>query len=154
MRKKLLVAILTTIAANTLFSCSESIAPRDEAKTKPFDGLVRNPATDMQALPPMEVDLSATPGTVTVGSIPFVEGVIADISITGLISLQSEDVAWPIHYSGSLDPAGVGVPNGSCHLDAKLYFSKLVAGSIPSSLPCLIPRTMADYSIRALIGGT
>ena len=66
MTKKLMVAVLTTSAAIALLSCSDSIAPRDEAKKETFDGLVRNPATDMQALPPMEVDLSAAPGTVTV----------------------------------------------------------------------------------------
>jgi hypothetical protein len=85
---------------------------------------VKKPVADMQALPPMEVDLSAQPGTITVGSIPFVEGVIADISISGLISLASDSRAYPINYSGSLDPAGVGVPYGSCLLDAKLFFSK------------------------------
>jgi hypothetical protein len=102
----------------------------------------------------MEVDLSAQPGTITVGSIPFVEGVIADISISGLISLASDSRAYPINYSGSLDPAGVGVPYGSCLLDAKLFFSKLVLGSLGGGPSCLIPRTMSDYSTRALIGGT
>jgi hypothetical protein len=145
--------LLLLSATVPLLSCSDSIAPRDGTRSKTFAERVKNPATDMQALPPMEVDLSATPGTITVGSIPFVEGVIADISITGLIHLQSEDVAWPIHYTGDLDPAGVGVPNGSCLLDAKLYFSKLVSGGLGGGPSCLIPRTMADYTTRALIGG-
>ena len=122
MRRHSLLAVLAFSSCVTLFSCSDSIAPRAVAKPKPIGDGATKPTADMQALPPMEVDLSAAPGTVTVGSIPFVEGVIADISITGLISLQSEDVAWPIHYSGTLDPAGVGVPNGTCHLWARLSF--------------------------------
>jgi hypothetical protein len=68
--------------------------------------------------------------------------------------LASDPLAWPIHYSGELDAAGVGVPNGSCLLDAKLYFSNLVAGTLGGGPSCLIPRTMGDYSTRALIGGT
>ena len=150
MRKAPGLRLVAVTATLTALACSDTVAPPDHKRGNSVRG--KNPVLDMQELPPMGVDLPATPGTITVGSIPFVEGVIADISITGLIHLQSEDVAWPIHYTGSLDPAGVGVPYGSCHLDVKLYFSKIVAGSIGGG-PCLIPRTMADFSTRALIGG-
>lgn len=94
--------------------------------------------------------------SVTVASYPFPEGIIADVSITGTIFLQSDPRASPINYSGELDAAGICVPNGSAMLDARINFSmgsvySLGGGASPS---CNIPRMLADYSVRALIAGT
>lgn len=97
MRKALGLGVVAISATLTALACSEAVAPPDHKRADAARLRLKNPLLDVQALPPMEVDLSATPGMITVGSIPFVEGVVADISITGLIHLQSEDVAWPIH---------------------------------------------------------
>lgn len=111
----------------------------------------------MKSLPVSQVDLPATGGsTVVVASYPFLEGVLADITIEGLIQLSSDPRASPINYSGPLDWAGVCIPNGSAHLDAKIQFSmgspSIVGGGV--SPRCNIPRTMANFSTRAVIAGT
>lgn len=121
-RKSLLGVLLAFSVGGALFSCAESVAPRDDSNTDASHWRLRDPRFDLQGLPPAEADLSAQAGTITVASYPFVEGVIADITISGRIALYSDPRAYPINYSGPLDHAGVGVPYGSCLVDAKLYF--------------------------------
>ena len=137
-------------------SCSELTSP---VKTAPSTLRLppKFPTHELKSLAPSAADLSAAGGsTVTVASYPFTEGVIADITITGTITLSSDSRASPIKYSGPLDFAGVCVPYGSAMLDAKVTFSmgsvySLGGGASPS---CNIPRTMGDYSVRALVAGT
>lgn len=143
--------VLGFLGTLSFFSCADFVAPTNSAASKSTLGRLR-PVGEMQALQPFEADLDAVPTVITIGEIPFIEGVLADISITGLIHLTSDEAAWPINYTGYLDQAGIGVPYGSCLVDAKIYFSKIVSGPLGGG-SCLIPRVMADYSTRAIIGG-
>lgn len=137
-------------------SCDEPTGP---SVAKPIRSNPRPPTKlsfgRMQRLPPDTAFLPAEPGTVdTISIFPFAEGVLVDIEIKGRITMQSHSLAAPIKYSDELDYKGINVPFGSgCLLQATVSFSQQLAGSLPNTADCPIPRTMSDYIIRAKVGG-
>jgi hypothetical protein len=155
-RTPLLCPILIAAVAIVL-SCSESTSP-------PVHPIVTGwlppnmPLKDMASLPPSTVSLPAAAGSTAsiVDYTAFQEGVIVDITIAGTISFGSHQMAAPINYSGPLDYLGIRLPNDpGCLLNARVQFSQ-ISGSgnpFPNTVACLIPRTMGNYSVRALVGG-
>jgi len=110
----------------------------------------------MSSLGPSSAELPAQPGpSVLIASYPFIEGVWADIAITGTITMGSDPRA-TLHYDGPLDYHGLCVPTQSgAYIDAKVNFSMgstqwVGGGSTPD---CNVPRTMTNLTFRAIIAG-
>lgn len=93
--------ILLTVWVAT--GCSDAVAPAAGAlRVRPVV------ANDMQALPPVVVDLPYTPrATVFMASYPFREGVLVEGRITGLIHVTSDPGASAVHVNDDVDYKGV-----------------------------------------------
>lgn len=112
----------------------------------------------MQQLPPAQTTLAGEPGLpINLVTWPFAEGVKVDITITGNIFLTPHPLAAPIKYNGELDYLGIRLPNDNgCLLQATVVFSQVsgAGNPFPTATACTTPRTMTNYSVRALVGGT
>ena len=158
MKKEFVTLSSLAVACLAVFSCSESLGPKERATIPRVLAPPNRISPDMQKLPAVQKVLSATPGsTVEVVSYPFLEGVLADITITGIVTLKSHPDAWPIAGPISFNHQGIQVPNANgCLLNAQLSFSTTPGPQYPfgGGPPCLQSSPRADVSVRAVVGGT
>jgi hypothetical protein len=149
----------TSIVAicSALISCTEPMTPSTHHRV-PAPMPIPKVLGSMQSLPFFSASLDAASGaTLALPTYPFPEGVLVDMTIEGTVAFWSHPLASPYRWSGDLDAFGIRLPNDpGCLATTKIVFSQIsgIGNPFPNSTACLIPRTMSNYSVRALVGGT